>query len=87
MAGPACVIPKQCVELFNLFQANQLEQAMARQKQLWRINEVFAQYALAACIKAALNIQGFAVGDPISPQQPLGTDAVNALHQVLAEIQ
>lgn len=87
MAGPACVIPKQCVELFNLFQTNQIEQAMARQKQLWRINEVFTQYALAACIKAALNIQGFAVGDPISPQQPLGADAVNALHQVLAEIQ
>jgi 4-hydroxy-tetrahydrodipicolinate synthase len=35
---------------------------------------VFAKYALAACIKGGLELQGFAVGDPLPPQPAL--DAV-----------
>jgi len=44
---------------------------MALQRRLWRINQVFAKYALAACIKGGLELQGFAVGDPLPPQAPL----------------
>jgi 4-hydroxy-tetrahydrodipicolinate synthase len=44
---------------------------MALQRQLWRINQVFAKYALAACIKGGLELQGFPVGPPLAPQAPL----------------
>jgi 4-hydroxy-tetrahydrodipicolinate synthase len=74
MAGPACVIPRQSVRLYELCGAGQWPQAMELQRALWRINEIFARFNLAACIKAALALQGYDVGDPIAPQRPLGAD-------------
>ena len=74
MAGPACVIPRQSVRLYELCRAGQWPQAMELQRALWRINEIFARFNLAACIKAALTLQGYDVGDPIAPQRPLGAE-------------
>ena len=48
---------------------------MALQRRLWRINEAFARFNLAACIKAGLSIQGYDVGDPVPPQAALTADA------------
>jgi 4-hydroxy-tetrahydrodipicolinate synthase len=70
-AGPACIIPRQSVALYDLCRAGKWDDAMALQRRLWRINEVFARFNLAACIKAGLQEQGYAVGDPIPPQTPL----------------
>ncbi len=50
MAGPACIIPRQSVELYNLCRRQRWEEAMALQRKLWRVNEAFARYNLAACI-------------------------------------
>jgi len=58
MAGPACIIPRQSVALYNLGQAKRWDEAMTLQRKLWRINEAFARFNLAACIKAGLEIQG-----------------------------
>ncbi len=44
---------------------------LAHRLELWHVNEVFAKYSLAACIKAGLELQGFPVGDPLAPQAPL----------------
>jgi 4-hydroxy-tetrahydrodipicolinate synthase len=77
MAGPACVVPRQSVKLYDLCKAGQWDQAMALQRRLWRINRAFAKYNLAACIKGALQIQGYDVGDPLPPQAAL-TDAGRA---------
>jgi len=74
MAGPACVIPKQSVRLYELCRAGKWPEAMALQRELWRINEIFARFNLAACIKAALALQGYDVGDPVAPQRPLNAD-------------
>jgi 4-hydroxy-tetrahydrodipicolinate synthase len=74
MAGPACIIPRQSVQLYDLCRAGRWAEAMDLQRKLWRINEAFARFNLAACIKAALELQGYAVGDPVAPQRPLGTE-------------
>jgi 4-hydroxy-tetrahydrodipicolinate synthase len=71
MAGPACVIPRQSVRLYDLCRAERWAEAMELQRLLWRINEIFARFNLAACIKAALDIKGYDVGDPVPPQRPL----------------
>ncbi|WP_417720680.1 dihydrodipicolinate synthase family protein [Salipiger sp.] len=71
MAGPACIVPERSLELYEAARAGDWPRAMALQRPLWRINELFARYSLAACIKAALDLQGFEVGDPIAPQKPL----------------
>jgi 4-hydroxy-tetrahydrodipicolinate synthase len=74
MAGPACIIPRQSVRLYDLCRAGHWTEAMELQRKLWRINEAFARFNLAACIKAALQHQGYDVGDPIAPQRALGAD-------------
>jgi 4-hydroxy-tetrahydrodipicolinate synthase len=86
MAGPACIIPRQSVELYNLCKRQRFDDVMKLQRKLWRINEAFARYNLAACIKAGLSIQGYDVGDPIPPQVPLTAEQRKAVEAVLAEL-
>jgi 4-hydroxy-tetrahydrodipicolinate synthase len=86
MAGPACIIPRQSVELYNLCQGKRWDDAMALQRRLWRVNEAFARYNLAACIKTALAIQGYDVGDPIPPQATLTAEERKVVEAVLREV-
>ncbi len=86
MAGPACLIPRQSVELYNLCQAACWDDAMALQRRLWRLNEAFARYNLAACIKAGLAIQGYDVGDPVAPQPALTAEERKAVEAVLRDL-
>jgi len=83
MAGPACLLPRQSVALYELCRRGAWTEAMALQRSLWRINEAFAKYNLAACIKAGLRLQGYAVGAPIPPQQDLSADAIKELRKLL----
>ena len=57
--------------LYDLCRAGKWPEAMTLQRELWRVNEAFARFNLAACIKAGLQIQGYAVGDPVPPQAAL----------------
>jgi len=59
---------------------------MALPRRLWRVNEAFARYNLAACIKAGLAIQGYDVGDPIPPQASLSAEARKAMEDVLQDL-
>jgi 4-hydroxy-tetrahydrodipicolinate synthase len=86
MAGPACVVPRQSVALYDLCKAKRWNEAMALQRRMWRINEAFARFNLAACIKAGLSIQGYDVGDPVTPQLPLTAEQRGAVEAVLREI-
>jgi 4-hydroxy-tetrahydrodipicolinate synthase len=86
MAGPACIIPRQSVELYNLCKAERWDDTMALQRRLWRVNEAFARYNLAACIKAGLSIQGYDVGDPVPPQQALSAEAREVVEAVLRDL-
>src|ERR1700761_1646766 len=85
-AGPACIIPRQSVELYKLGKAKRWDEAMTLQRKLWRINEAFARFNLAACIKAGLAIQGYDVGDPVAPQLPLTAAQRQAVEAVLRDI-
>ena len=86
MAGPACIIPRQSVALYDLCKAKRWDEALTLQRKLWRVNEAFARYNLAACIKAALSIQRYDVGDPVPPQKALSADERKAVEAVLAEV-
>ena len=86
MAGPACIIPRQSVELYNLCKRQRWEDAMALQRRLWRVNEAFARFNLAACIKAGLAIQGYDVGDPVPPQAALTAEERRAIETVLGDL-
>ncbi|UGV27553.1 dihydrodipicolinate synthase family protein [Rhodopseudomonas boonkerdii] len=86
MAGPACVVPQQSVRLYDLCKAQRWDEAMALQRRLWGLNEAFARYNLAACIKAGLAIQGYDVGDPVAPQAALTADERKVIEKVLADV-
>jgi 4-hydroxy-tetrahydrodipicolinate synthase len=86
MAGPACVMPRECVRLYTLAREGRMAEALAEQRKQWTINEVFTKYSLAACIKTALRLQGFDVGEAISPQEPLPSEAIEDIRRALAEL-
>jgi 4-hydroxy-tetrahydrodipicolinate synthase len=86
MAGPACLVPRQSVKLYELCRAAKWPEAMKLQRELWRVNEVFARFNLAACIKAGLQIQGYAVGDPVPPQAALNADERKVVENILASV-
>jgi len=86
MAGPACIIPRQSVRLYELCRQEKWPEAMQLQRKLWGLNEAFARFNLAACIKAGLQFQGYDVGGPVHPtaaltgeQRQVVEDALNTL--------
>jgi 4-hydroxy-tetrahydrodipicolinate synthase len=86
MAGPACIVPEQSVRLYDLCRAGDWAGAMAAQRRLWAVNQAFAKYQLAACIKAGLELQGLEVGPPIPPQAPLTGEERADLRRVLEDV-
>jgi len=86
MAGPACVVPRQSVRLYELCRAQKWQEAMRVQRQLWQMNRVFARYNLAACIKGALELQGYEVGSPLPPQTPLPDAGRSEIKDILTEL-
>lgn len=86
MAGPANIVPRESVRLYDLCRAGKWPEAMALQRELWRINEAFARFNLAACIKAGLQIQGYAVGDPVPPQAALTASERDAVAAILGDV-
>jgi 4-hydroxy-tetrahydrodipicolinate synthase len=86
MAGPACIVPKQSVALYELCREQRWAEALSLQKRLWRVNEAFATFNLAACIKAGLALQGYDVGDPVPPQAALSAEQRDVVAAILAEM-
>jgi 4-hydroxy-tetrahydrodipicolinate synthase len=86
MAGPACLIPAQSVELYDLCRAGRWQDAMALQNRVWRVNQVFAKYSLAACVKGGLELMGFEVGAPLAPQPPLDEAGQAEVRRILESI-
>lgn len=86
MAGPACVAPRQSVELYELCHRGDWAAAMERQRPLWSLNQAFAKYNLAACIKGGLQLQGYDVGAPLPPQAPLAPEGLEEVRRALTSV-
>jgi len=50
------------------------------------LNEAFARFNLAACIKAGLQFQGYDVGEPVPPQPALSPDERKIVEKTLSEL-
>lgn len=86
MAGPACLVPRQSVALYDLCRRGAWDEAMALQRRLWDLNQAFAKHNLAACIKGGLQLQGYAVGVPLPPQAALTPEGVEEVRRALAGV-
>ena len=83
MAGPACLVPEASVRMYEAACEGDWITAMAVQKRLWPLNELFQKHGLARCIKGGLNMQGFDVGVPRPPQHPLSSEGLAELRIAL----
>ena len=86
MAGPACVAPRQSVALYEACMRKDWAAAMDLQRPLWALNQAFAKYNLAACIKGGLVLQGHPVGAPLPPQAPLAPEGVEDVRRALQAV-
>jgi 4-hydroxy-tetrahydrodipicolinate synthase len=86
MAGPACLVPELSVRLYDLCRAGDWAEAMPLQRRLWAINQVFAKYSLAACVKGGLEMMGFEVGSPLPPQPALSEAGRAEVRKVLESL-
>lgn len=86
MAGPACLIPEQSVKLYELARDKRWPEAMELQRRLWGLNQAFARYNLAACIKGGLQLQGYDVGKPLAPQSPLSDQGIVEVRDALVSL-
>jgi len=86
MAGPACLVARQSVALYDLCRSGAWREAMALQRKLWQLNQAFAKYNLAACIKGGLELQGYRVGDPLPPQAPLSPEGREEVRRALQAV-
>ena len=86
MAGPACLAPRQSVALYELCRAKKWEEAMNIQPVLWKLNQAFNKFNLAACVKGGLQLQGYDVGVPLPPQSPLSKEGLAELEELLSEL-
>lgn len=86
MAGPACLVPAQSVALYDLCKAGDWTAAMDLQRDLWSLNQSFAKYNLAACVKGGLEIVGYDVGKPLPPQMPLPAAGRDEIEKTLRAV-
>lgn len=86
MSGPACLAPRQSVELYEVCRQGAWDKAMELQRCLWNLNQAFIKYNLAACIKGGLELQGYPVGAPLSPQSPLPPEGIEEIKRALVTI-
>jgi 4-hydroxy-tetrahydrodipicolinate synthase len=86
MAGPACVAARQSVALYEICRRQDWGAAMTLQRALWTLNQAFAKYNLAACIKGGLELQGYRVGAPLPPQVPLSAEGIDEVRRALQAI-
>ena len=86
MAGPACIVPRQSVRLYELCREGRWAEAMRAQRDLWKINEAFAKHALAAGIRGGLAMRGCDGGDPAPPQAPLSEAGKAEVRAALASV-
>ncbi|MDX9822986.1 MAG: dihydrodipicolinate synthase family protein [Syntrophales bacterium] len=86
MSGPACIIPKQSIELYETAKQGRWEEAARLQIKQWSINVAFQRFSLSACVKAGLEMQGFPVGPPMPPQKRLNPEERKALEKILRDI-
>jgi len=86
MSGPACVIPRQSIELYETARQKRWDEAALLQIKQWPLNLAFQKFTLSACVKAGLEMQGFPVGPPMPPQKQLNAGERKALEKILRDL-
>jgi 4-hydroxy-2-oxoglutarate aldolase len=82
----ASALPEKCVELYELFQAGQHEQAKTLQHQLAQASKRIVSENGIAGLKFAMELRGYYGGAPRLPMLPLKEDRKQAISALVAEL-
>ena len=83
----ACVLPEQCVRLYELVLARRYDEALAIQQRLTPLaRAVTTQFGVAG-LKAALDLAGYVGGGPRPPLCPAPAAAIEEVRRQLAEFE
>jgi 4-hydroxy-2-oxoglutarate aldolase len=82
----ACVVPDLCVDLFELARSGRHDDARELQRRLTPLARAVTTTFGVPGLKAALDLAGYAGGDPRAPLAPAPPDAVAAIRQELAAL-
>ena len=79
----ACVAPESCIELVRLTLTGKLAEALLIQQRLMPLARAVTTGFGIAGLKAALDLAGYAGGDPRPPLRPLAPDGVEKIRTLL----
>jgi 4-hydroxy-2-oxoglutarate aldolase len=82
----ACVAPEACIELMELTRAGRLAEALALQQRLMPLARAVTTGFGIAGLKAALDLTGYAGGDPRPPLQPPPGEAIDTIRTLLESL-
>ncbi len=82
----ANVVPNCCVDVYNLVNQGNFEEARALQKQILRLNSLVTSKYGVAGLKAALEMIGYFGGLPRRPMLPIGDDEKAEIRDALVEL-
>ncbi len=83
IVAAACVIPEECVRLYQLARAGSHAEALALQRQITPLARSVTSGFGVPGLKAALNLAGYHAGAPRPPLQPAAPAAIETLRQQL----
>ena len=81
----AVMAPGEAVEIYKLVQAGQYEKARELQFKILTVNQRIVTVHGIPGIKCALDLLGYAGGDPRPPLKPVGEEAKAAIRKILQE--
>ena len=79
----ACVLPELCLELLALARAERHAEALAMQQRLTPVARAVTTGFGVAGLKAAMQLAGYAGGDPRPPLAPLAADGLEKIRTLL----
>ncbi|HVC21144.1 MAG TPA: dihydrodipicolinate synthase family protein [Vicinamibacterales bacterium] len=83
IVAAACVIPEECVRLYELTGAGRHAEALALQRQITPLARSVTSGFGVPGLKAALNLAGYRAGQPRPPLQPVPPPALDTLREQL----
>lgn len=83
----ACIVPRACVALFDAFQRDAREEALALQRSILPIAAAVTSGFGVPGLKAALDLTGYVGGPPRPPLGAASARDVDALRDILAPMQ
>ena len=82
----SCVLPALCVELHEHFRAGRHDQARALQQRLTPLAKLVTTGLGIAALKAAMDLAGYAGGEPRAPLAPLSPDTAEQVRDALGTL-